>query len=84
MFPLAQEQTVVQIFNYADKLGVVVVLLIILLGGVRKWWVFGWVHQAEVERNKQLEDAIDAWRETAFKATGVADDAFSELRRRPR
>lgn len=53
--------------------GVVGVLLVILWGGVRKWWVFGW-------RYTELEKERDEWKALALRSTNLAE-SLSELRR---
>lgn len=58
------------VWSLVDKGGVVALLVIILLGGVRRWWVFGWTYREEVERGKE-------WRELALTGTRIAEHVAS-------
>ena len=79
---LAAEVTITDILDYADKLGTITLLIVILVGGFKRWWVFGWAYQSALARYEKLEDERDAWRTTALNASNVAADAFNDLRRR--
>lgn len=56
------------------ELGITGLLLIALLAGARRWWVFGWKYQ-EVARER------DAWREIALRGLGVAEQILAKLQR---
>jgi hypothetical protein len=80
--PLAQTEIIVQIIDYADRLGLVTVLLIIVFGAYRGWWITPREHKEVVERCNRLEEEKNAWMDTALKASNIATDAFNVLRRR--
>jgi hypothetical protein len=46
--------------------GMVTLLIVILLGGVKKWWVVGWQYQREVDR-------ADKWERLALEGTDLAE-----------
>jgi len=46
--------------------GTLVLALLILYGGWKRWWVFGW-HYNEVVKEK------DEWKEVALRGTKVAE-----------
>jgi hypothetical protein len=75
--------TISQVIEYADKIGLVAVLFLILVGGKKGWWVFGWHYEEQVERTNLVREEKDAWRETALIASNVATDAFRVLRKKP-
>jgi len=43
-------------------------IFVVVLGGLRRWWVYGWQWQAE--RDEKLY-----WRDVALKALGTAEEA---------
>lgn len=51
--------TIAEIIEYASRIGVVSGLLLIVVGGIRKWYVFGWYYEAlEKERNEWRRVAL--------------------------
>lgn len=50
--------------------GVVAFALLILVGGHRRWWVFGWQYEAAERRAEE-------WRELALNGTLTAERAVS-------
>jgi len=64
-----------QVLSALSDLGTVALLLLILLAGVKGWWVFGW-HYEEVARER------DAWREIVLSTTSLAEKAIQRLERR--
>lgn len=54
-------------------LGTLVLSLLILFGGWKRWWVFGW-HYAEVAKEK------DEWKEAALRGTKIAEAVATVLR----
>ena len=66
---------IVEITKYANSLSVVAVLALIIVGGFKRWWVFGW-HYTQVEREK------NDWRELALKGTSLAEELTEAHRQR--
>lgn len=50
--------------------GVIGVLVIIIVGGIKKLWVWGWQYR-EMERDR------DFWRDTALRALNISEAAVS-------
>lgn len=55
------------------NLGTLVVLLVILYGGYKRWWVFGWYAQELKNRNERLENRIDNVSGAAQTVASIAD-----------
>ena len=66
---------IVEITKYANSLSVVAVLVLILLGGFKRWWVFGWHY-------KQVEQEKNDWRELALKGTSLAEELTEAHKRK--
>jgi len=62
----------VQLLNAA---GVLAVLLIVLYGGLRQWWVYGWLY-------RQTREDLRECKELLYTSQGLADRALS-FRTRP-
>lgn len=91
IYLLAQAAPGQSFLDYLSKAGVITLLILIVYGGYRKWWVFGWVLESyEIRLNKLQEDCNliteekDAWRDTALKGANIATQAFEEAKRMPR
>ena len=61
------------------NLGVLVLLLLILVGGFRKWWVYGWIYQAQakahLEEMQKAEKRLDRLERVAQGGTILATRA---------
>lgn len=55
--------------------GIVAMLIILLFGGSRQWWVFGWQYD-------QMREDRDHWRELALHGSDLASRAVDTLTRR--
>lgn len=53
--------------------GTLVLSLLILFGGWKRWWVFGW-HYSEVAKER------DEWKEAALRGTKIAETVTEVLR----
>lgn len=62
--------------NEADLLtivkdaGIVGVLFIFIIGGVKKWWVWGWQYR---EYREYAEAEIKYWRSATFRSLNVSE-----------
>lgn len=56
-------------------------LLLILgvIAGSRRGWVFGWVYQEALEREHKAEERAEAWKEFALGLLPVAEKSVDEL-----
>lgn len=59
--------------DYLSRAGVVVLLLVILYGGFRRWWVFGWVLKESEDRCLEVAKDRNEWKEIALRGTGLAE-----------
>lgn len=66
--------------DYISKASVAVLLILIIYGGYRRWWVFGWTYKELQERFRRMENEKNAWRRTALTGSKIATDAFDALR----
>lgn len=57
------------------NLGVLVLLLVILVGGFRGWWVYGWYARELRSRNEKLEDRLERAGKVVETGTGLATRA---------
>jgi hypothetical protein len=64
-----------QLFMLADKLGVVLLLLLTLIGSYRQWWVSGPSHRQAMQTWQQycasVEEDRNYWRSGMLRALGV-------------
>ena len=54
------------LFNVADKAGVILMFLILAVGGAKRWWVFGWVQRSTETRETE-------WKQLALTGTKLAE-----------
>lgn len=64
------------------NLGVLVVLLFILVGGFRGWWVYGRFYDEQSKRIDQLEARLERAGRVAEGGTGLASRAVEVVERR--
>jgi hypothetical protein len=57
-----------QLMKLLNDGGMIALLLIILVGGLRRWWVFGWIYE------EKMQDC-DEWKELALKGAETATRA---------
>lgn len=70
LWALGATEPAFSILDYISKGGFVVLLLAIIYGGMKKWWVFGW--QYEECRSSEAQ-----WKEVALKSQHIADASAS-------
>lgn len=61
------------------QLGVLVLLLVILYGGYKRWWIFGWYAKILEDQNKRLEDKIDRALKQSERVTSVAENTVRAI-----
>lgn len=64
------------IMSLLGKGGTTALLVMVLLGGFRRWWVFGW-HYLEMQRDR------DEWKALALRASMLADRVVSVAEAKP-
>lgn len=68
------------ILDVVSRLGVASLLVLILVGGWRRWWVFSWVYQDLSERMDLMRKERDEWKEIALRSANLAS-TLDELRK---
>ena len=56
---LAADLTVSDLLKYISQAGVLGLLTVMLYGGYKKWWVFGWIYRESEERTTKTEKERD-------------------------
>jgi hypothetical protein len=56
------------VYEAAKNVTVVSLLVFFIYGGIKKWWVFGWVYQASEEERKELKAIV-------FRTLNLAEEA---------
>ena len=64
------------------NLGVLVLLLIIMVGGFRGWWVYGRFYDAQARQIERLEERLDRALGAAESGTGLARQAIRQAESR--
>jgi hypothetical protein len=64
--------------SLANSLGVVTLLLIIIIGGYRRWWVFGWLYDQKVQEVEFLRQSNQKMLDLSGRGVAVATRALSE------
>lgn len=83
----------IDLLDYLSRASIVTFLIIIVYGGYKRWWVFGWVYREKIEELtatkveytinfNAIRDEKNAWRETALKGASIATQAFEEAKNR--
>ncbi|KKN15323.1 hypothetical protein LCGC14_0987220 [marine sediment metagenome] len=69
--------TVIDVFQFINDIGLVGVAALIIWGGLKRKWVFGWTHEEVKTDLRQQLDRIaqdrDDWRALALKGTEFAE-----------
>jgi len=74
--------TLSEIWEYLRDGGMIAVLFLILVGGWRRYWVFGWYAEELSKRINQLEDRLERATRVAESGTAAADRATRVAERR--
>lgn len=68
------------LLDYLSRASVVTFLILVVYGGYKKWWVWGWLYNEKTDEIENLRKESNAWRETALKGANVATQAFDQIR----
>jgi len=74
--------TLSELWAYVRDGGMIAVLFLILIGGWRRYWVFGWYAEELAKRINQLEDRLERATRVAESGTAAADRATRVAERR--
>jgi len=72
---------VLSIFDLISKGGVIALLISIVYGGYKKWWVFGWIYKESESRTAKAEGERDDWRDIALHGTHIAEQTVDLFKR---
>lgn len=72
----------VNLLDYISRASIVTFLILVVYGGYKKWWVFGWVYRESEERCEKIVVEKDAWRHSALTGANIATQAFEEVKSR--
>lgn len=61
------------VFDWIQSGGIIAVLIFILIGGQRKWWVFGWQYKDLEDRYKKVDESNVMWMQLALRGTNVTE-----------
>lgn len=71
---LASDVSAVDDFlKIASKLSVVSILIFVVYGGWKKWWVFSWVYVDLLDRHEKLRKERDEWKAIALRSTNLVE-----------
>ncbi len=74
--------TLADLWTYIRDGGTIAVLFLILIGGWKRYWVFGWYADEQAKRIAQLEARLDRATRVAEYGTAAADRATRAAERR--
>jgi hypothetical protein len=74
-----------QIVKLLNSGGVLGLLVLVLVGGYKQWWVWGWLYTAHSnELQKQLDQMTNErnqWRDLSLRYANVAEGAISAVKK---
>lgn len=73
--------TIADLLKYISQGGVLGLLTLILFGGYKRWWVFGWLYKEAQDRTIKAEKEKDDWRDIALHGTSLAEQTVDLFRR---
>lgn len=77
----AGDLSLADFLKYISQAGVLGLLVVILFGGYRKWWVFGWQYKDAETRTSRAEKERDDWRDLALHGTNLAEQTVDLFKR---
>lgn len=73
--------TITEVWKLIQSGGLMGLLVFILAGGYRGWWVFGWQYKESEDRVTKAEAERDDWRDIALHGTNITEKAVDLFRR---
>lgn len=61
------------VFDWIQSGGIIGLLTFIIIGGGRRWWVFGWQYKECVERANKIEQSNEMWMQLALRGVNVTE-----------
>jgi hypothetical protein len=78
---LMSELSLQEALKYVSQAGVLGFLIIVLYGGYKKWWVFGWLYRESEARTVKTEKERDDWRDIALHGSTIAEKTVDLFKR---
>jgi hypothetical protein len=75
--------TLSELIKAVSDLGVIGILVAVIFGGYRGWWVFGWQFKDLKQREKAATKERDDWRDLALRGTNIAQETVRIFRDNP-
>ena len=69
-----------QLLDIVNTVGLVGVLVMILWGGAKRLWVYGWYYREQQQYQIRLVRERNEWRDIALRGTVLAEKAVSVLK----
>lgn len=69
--------TLVELWAYVRDGGTIFILALVIFGGWKRWWVFGWYADEQRERIRDLEKRLERAEQLAVGGTALARRATS-------
>jgi hypothetical protein len=73
--------TITDLLRLISQGGVLGLLIFLVFGGYKQWWVFGWLYREEKDRTTKAEKERDDWRDLALHGTNLAEQTVDLFRR---
>lgn len=71
LFALAQSvDPTITVIDYISRGGFIALLLVIMWGGVKRWWVFGWQYE-------ECREEAREWKDVALRSQHIANTSAS-------
>lgn len=61
------------IFDWIQSGGIIGLLIVVILGGARRWWVFGWQYRELQDRCDKIETSNAMWMQLALRGVNVTE-----------
>jgi hypothetical protein len=61
------------LFDWIQSGGIIGLLAFIIIGGSRKWWVFGWQYKDLQDRCEKIESSNAMWMQLALRGVNVTE-----------
>lgn len=68
-----------EIFNFLNKGGMLGVLVLIIVSGAMKKWVFGWQYKDLEQRLSKVEESNLMWMQLALRGANVTETVVKKM-----